>query len=604
MSGSVAVSRLAAGIGAWWPFGALFVKELRVASRRKRNHLLRVVYLATLLLIMLLSYASVGDDGGNSLLAQAQRQSQLGASFFGGFLYFSVIAMGVIGPVLTCTAIGAERTHKTLPVLLMTPLNAWQIVAGKLVSRMLLAGMLIGLSLPVLALVRLLGGVESWQMGAAIALSAATGLFAASVGLWLSTMITRAYAVILASYGVLAFLYVFIPFVLAMLLRGTGTAPWVWVMGLINPVYSAAMIQFGSSLRGGLFGGAAVPWWYGAVAHVLGAVVLTGLSAWLLRRQQRREDRVDRGLVHVGYAAEPLGHDSTGWSATPDAPRRHRAVGGNPIRWRELRQPVFQKRWLRVAAWLSTGGVLGVIYLLFGVEVGLDDEDTHVVFAVMYNAVVWLLAAVVSATAIAQEKEGDTWTVLLTTPLAARRIVLGKLAGVLWRMKLPVALVVLHFLTFAATGAVSFSAAALAIGVILCFNAVWVATGLYLSLRLSKVSVAVVVNLLLGVGAYLGLMLVEAAAMELVGSTRSGPFSGLILPYWYLVEGIELLSRTHGGTTRLPGLDARMQAGQLFDWTCAVCVAHLLVGAGVLRWTIARFDRIVGRAPQASTTRG
>ena len=42
----------------------------------------------------------------------------------------------------------------------MTPITSWQIVGGKLSSRMLTAVMLIGLTLPVLAIVRLLGGVE------------------------------------------------------------------------------------------------------------------------------------------------------------------------------------------------------------------------------------------------------------------------------------------------------------------------------------------------------------------------------------------------------------------------------------------------------------
>ena len=42
----------------------------------------------------------------------------------------------------------------------LTPISAWQIVAGKLFSRLLIALTLLGLSLPILAIVRLLGGVE------------------------------------------------------------------------------------------------------------------------------------------------------------------------------------------------------------------------------------------------------------------------------------------------------------------------------------------------------------------------------------------------------------------------------------------------------------
>src|SRR3712207_4992435 len=144
----------AAGVS---PFGPIFGKELRVTSRRKRSYLLRVGYLGLLLVALLFAYAVTGRSGGG-VAAQAQAQQELGFAFFTAFALFCVGSMGLIGPVLTANAIGGEKLAKTLPVLLMTPITAWQIVSGKLLSRVLAALTLLGLSLPVLALVRLLGG--------------------------------------------------------------------------------------------------------------------------------------------------------------------------------------------------------------------------------------------------------------------------------------------------------------------------------------------------------------------------------------------------------------------------------------------------------------
>ena len=48
----------------------------------------------------------------------------------------------------------------------------------------------------------------------------------------------------------------------------------------------------------------------------------------------------------------------------------------------------------------------------------LDDSELQMVYAVIFNGLYWLLVAVLSATAIAQEKESDTWTLLLTAPLS------------------------------------------------------------------------------------------------------------------------------------------------------------------------------------------
>src|SRR5207249_4823936 len=123
----------------------------------------------------------------------------------------SLIAMGRIGPVLPSTAINGERQARTLHVLLMTPLTAWQIVCVKLFSRLWTALTLIGLSLPVLALVRLLGGVELEQMFGVLALSAVTAMTAAALGLLLSILLQRAYAVILMAYLLMGVAYLFVP---------------------------------------------------------------------------------------------------------------------------------------------------------------------------------------------------------------------------------------------------------------------------------------------------------------------------------------------------------------------------------------------------------
>ena len=92
------------------PFGPIFGKELRATARRRRNYLLRVLYLAALLLSLLVAWAATSNRVySTSVSAQAQAQAELGAMFFAFFCMFSAVAMAVIGPVLTSTAISAER---------------------------------------------------------------------------------------------------------------------------------------------------------------------------------------------------------------------------------------------------------------------------------------------------------------------------------------------------------------------------------------------------------------------------------------------------------------------------------------------------------------
>src|SRR3954466_2963292 len=206
------------------PLGPIFGKELRSTSRRKRTYYLRFFYIAALLLVMLLCYSITASEfrQAGSAARRAQKLAEMGAVFFIAFSFFSLIAMAIAGPVLTATAINSERLHKTLPVLLMTPINAWQIVAGKLFSRLLIALTLLGLSLPILAIVRLLGGVEIEQMFGVICICVSMAIFTAALGLLLSSIVSRAYAVILLAYAILGLIYFFVPLCIGMILSAMG----------------------------------------------------------------------------------------------------------------------------------------------------------------------------------------------------------------------------------------------------------------------------------------------------------------------------------------------------------------------------------------------
>ena len=197
--------------------------------------------------------------------------------------------MGILGPVMTATAISSERLHKTLGVLLMTPITSWQIIAGKLFSRLLVSITLIGLGLPVLALVRLLGGVELEQVLGVIALALVAAISSATIGLFFSTLLNRAYAVILLSYGTMLLLYIFVPFAIAMLSRfGRTSGPSMGTFRLICSINPYWMV-FPAVIPGvwGRLGN--LPWGWCIGTHLALSAGLMMWSALILRRRARRE---------------------------------------------------------------------------------------------------------------------------------------------------------------------------------------------------------------------------------------------------------------------------------------------------------------------------
>jgi ABC-type transport system involved in multi-copper enzyme maturation permease subunit len=579
------------------PFGPIFGKELRATARRKRSYALRVMYLAALLLGLLVAYTGTSNRVyATSVSAQAQAQAQMGQMFFAFFCVFSATAMAVLGPVLTSTAISAERLGKTLHVLLMTPVTAWQIISGKLFSRLLVALTLIGLSLPALALVRLLGGVELGQMVGIVCLCVATVLATASIGLLLSTFMNRAYAVILLSYAAMLLLYVFVPFVLYFGFD-FGGGRYNWVYDWINWMTCAITLAEPRGAPG-------VGDWLPCVLVHLGlSVVLVAASAVVLRRTSRRagDGRLARPIQPAAAGAEaaeevpapPPAHAI----ALPRPTTPAREVSDQPVLWRETRRPLMAKPWQAVVGAAATVVLLLVTYFVLWGDHLLDEEMSQAGYAWIFNLIVWLLTAVLAATAIAQEKESDTWTLLLTTPLTGTQIVWGKVLGIYKRLQWLAALIVTHFLAFTVFGVISWQALVVAVWVIFSFNSIWVATGLFLSLRHRKVTFAVIVNLLLAVGIYLVAFFVLLTAGEFMGVHDLQETVAWYLPYFYLADGITANWSSRQELVYLPG-NLRVAGETFLTVVFTVGVLHLGAAYAVLRATAGMFDRIVGRAPQ------
>jgi ABC-type transport system involved in multi-copper enzyme maturation permease subunit len=636
-----------------WPLGPIFGKELRQMARRKRSYFLRFAYLGLLLSILGSTWLLTTDSyrySRTSIVEQAAQQAKMGAIFFGVFAFFSIVAMHLIGPILTSTAIGSERLHRTLDVLLMTPITAWQIVAGKLFSRLLSALTLLGLSLPVLAIVRLLGGVELDDMFGVLGLAAATAISSAAIGLFLSCFLKRAWAVILLAFLIEVAIYFILPLLMLGLLASLS--------GRMTPARMTAMqwiattnplITTGSQVSPG--SGPRVTWESAIAAQLILAAGLTLLSAAVVRRTQRRikneagiapaaplpppdfqpmpatlaNDSLDTVLddpANVDIIAN-LAHATSDETALPPtlpsqiaATRRNRRrpVGENPVLWSELRRPLLPRLWQRVTLTSIVLGLLTLSYIVLAAAGNsfinpLAEHDVQLGYVFIMHTLLLLIAIVISSTSIATEKESDTWTLLIASPLSGTRVVWGKFAGVLRRMIFPYALMILHLGIFTIAGVLPVVCTLLVIWVSVTFNMVWIATGVYLSLKLKRVTSAVVANLLLPVAAYgLAPLALGALGAIIQRPTRADDWAEIVcawLPYWYQGVTISRLYYYFDGSfddryayiIRAPFFHHAIGFPGFIALTLAVGVAHLVVTAVILGWSSTRFDRIVGRAP-------
>jgi ABC-type transport system involved in multi-copper enzyme maturation permease subunit len=286
------------------------------------------------------------------------------------------------------------------------------------------------------------------------------------------------------------------------------------------------------------------------------------------------------------------------------------------VLWREIRRPLVAKRWQAVVLSLFFVGVLLFIYGVLAEGNDLEDPDVQMAFATIFCGVLTVLACVLAGTAIAQEKESDTWTLLLATPIGARSIVFGKIGGLLRRLIWPSVLIVAHFLVFTIAGVINWTTLWVILWMTFTTNLIWIATGVYFSLRLKTVTFAVILNLLAPAILYGGAAIVlTIAGVYLARDDDWAEAVGLYAPYAYMVQAIDDLNDDYRYNYNVPGgpYNAGWSYGTRRVWVPVMGHVHenefifivflvgmlyLLASAAVVWLTIVRFNHIVGRAIQ------
>ncbi|MGB2821648.1 MAG: ABC transporter permease subunit, partial [Phycisphaerae bacterium] len=199
--------------------GPIFTKELRVSSRRRRNFVLRAVYLAVLTAFVALVWmGSVKWSVYGSYAYRIAHMEQAGKTIIASVVWFQFIAVLLVTVIMLSTSISEEVYHRTLGVLMTTPINSFQVVIGKLLSKMLQLIVLLAMSLPLLAVVRVLGGVPWYFVVSGLCITLATGVFFASVTMFFSILFRRAFVSILLTLGTMAVLYLGIPLIVVLML--------------------------------------------------------------------------------------------------------------------------------------------------------------------------------------------------------------------------------------------------------------------------------------------------------------------------------------------------------------------------------------------------
>jgi ABC-type transport system involved in multi-copper enzyme maturation permease subunit len=517
-----------------WLTGPIFGKELRVASRRRRQYVLRFLYVLALTMFVTVVWLSVVRYEGNASFVQS-RMASAGQQIVTTIVFFQFVAMQILAIVLLSSAVSDEVYHRTLGILMTTPINSLQIVMGKLLSRLLQLVLLLVISLPMLAIVRVLGGVPWGYLLSTLCLTLTAALFAGSISLLFSIRNRHAYGVIIRTMFTLACLYFVLPtlfgFAVAYFFSRAGInlgsrAGAVTVLGPVvvslNPISSMAALTERMFSPGG-------PTMFSLPLHCgfmlcLSALVL-GRAMTVVRRvalrqavgQQESEGKKVRRKE--GRSVRPSHRlTSSPSSRPPSLPRR---VVGPPVVWKELRAPFIQGIDSRNSYIGLAMAIVALVftYLVQAPSKSLNEDFTHITYVTLFVFIGGLINIVFSATRITTEKESQAWPLLLATPLSDWDILLGKAVSA-FRRCLPIwGLLAGHMLLFTLAGyihPVAILHLLLLVAWLTCFLT---GSGLYFSARFARTTAAVVASFALVVGLWvIGPIL--AGVMSVMGGQK------------------------------------------------------------------------------------
>ncbi|MGB2865072.1 MAG: ABC transporter permease subunit, partial [Sedimentisphaerales bacterium] len=203
----------------YWLTGPIFDKELRVSSRRKRNYFLRFAYVCLLTAFIASAWIVMVKTGSSASVAyQVSRMSEIGKYVTITIVWFQFISIQLIAIVMLSTAISDEIYNRTLGLLMSTPVSSLQIVIGKLFSKLLQLVLLLAISLPLLAIIRVMGGVPWDYVVSSLCITLTAAIFAGSVSLVFSITNRHSHSVIVRTV-LICFLFYIGPLVVMQLLQ-------------------------------------------------------------------------------------------------------------------------------------------------------------------------------------------------------------------------------------------------------------------------------------------------------------------------------------------------------------------------------------------------
>ena len=372
-------------------------------SNRRRLAICQLVYCAFLGVVLLFVWPR-----GDRLNPAAMQQS--GEAFLSWIVWVQVALLMLVAPSVVAASLTAEKEHRSLDLLLLSPLGKPSIVTTKCLAKLLTIGLILASGLPVLVMGMFLGGSSLAQVLWGLGLMAGTGLIAGCAGAASGALFRSFTMALIGAYLFLGVVLGLLPFALSLL--------WKPFWLVLNPLGMVdTVLETGPKLPVGR--------WVPALAvgsWVLTGAVLLRVAAWALR----------------STSASSLGGR---------APRRPRNLGlgsprlrishGSLMVWRELRGKLpdctLTPAFMALVLLATVAGLNAILWTQ------VQDSSTNLLASLGLCFAVVVFSLFVSTASMVNERKRGDLELLLLTDMPEAAIVEGKYRG-LFLLVLPMLL--------------------------------------------------------------------------------------------------------------------------------------------------------------------
>lgn len=562
--------------------GPVFRFELARVSRKPKFFGARASYAFFVLVVLWLCYQSFWSINNESAASRIsiRLMAMYGQSMFTSLATCQFLAACALTPALVAVVIAEEKQRKTLGCLLATPLASREIVLGKLGVRLLQVAVCFLLGLPIFTLIGLFGGIDPALALLVEAGTASSVFFLAAIAIVVSVYAKRTREAVSAAYC-FAFLWFFIPAFAGWYVSLYWPRIYGWVLPVIEWIGATnpfSLLFTGLSNRAGLLEQAL---WMIGLQFGYGAVLIVLAVRRLRPVYRKQQDRVSRWAGLRKLSRLRLG-------------RRPACSEADPVFWKE-RYVSDHHSFARLLGFLCCVGILGLAGYEWWSSAGSQRYDDTVIktmmslylkiSSVLIYVITALGVAVCAADTIASEREQDTWSGLIATPLDGAEILRAKMLAALWKFRFMLGLLAVIWLLGLGGGVLhplGFVLGILELPIFLWFIVV---LGTYHSMTAATASKAQ--------GATIGTLMLLNSGLSCCGQFASVP--GLsIMGCTPIILGGSLF-----GNTDLIRYTMFSAQGNEYLWSIAACligVAGYLLGAcAYTRAVFHQFDERAGR---------